>query len=154
MLKSVFDVSEDLTILSSENCFTFDREIFSFCFAVFWKKVNEYRIEKSMSSGEFLAKEVSIVINKNKADEKVRRKIKDKKDTISATSVLVAALLSQYMSLDVLKPLIPRTSLYRMKRDLKRCGIKEKSFDIDLPTPRLDYLDYLIYFKKIHNRID
>ena len=67
------------------------------------------------------------------------------------TRLLTAALLSASgISVDTLRDLIPRATFFRLKKDLKAIGVHSRTSTLNIPMPRIDYLDYRINFKNFH----
>lgn len=152
-LKSLFDLTKDTEILYHNTSMTFDINLFRFCYNAFWKKVNDYQIKKGFDSAEVLTGQVAARIKQRKEDEKIRRRFNDSQRGSRASTLLCAALLYQYINIDELKAHIPKRTFYRMKADLKAVGVTGK-LSFDLPEPRTDYVDYLIYFLEEHNRLN
>lgn len=145
-LKSEFDIFKDPYDLAEAENVTFDKTIFEILVNTFFKKVNEYQMDKCLNISS-IADKIDEYNENNALKNKLRRTPVSGK---SNTRILVTALLAQNMDLEALKPYIPERSFSRMKQDLKLIGITTTDHQLSIPKPRTDYLDYKIYMNKLH----
>lgn len=153
-LKSLFNATNDLDILMHESAITFDEQIFTFCYNAFHKKIEQYTVGKSQNSGEIIHSQIAKHVKEQKQNQKIIRKSKDDAWGTNTSTLLLGALLMQHMNLDEIRQFMPKTTLWRLKRDLTRMGIGFKKVAYNLPSPRTDYVDYFIYFLSSHHKLD
>lgn len=133
---------------------TFDYSIFSILYEQFWNRVKQYQLNVKMSIGQV----VDNITEYNKSCElknRIRRAYDGKQvaSELVNSRMVILAILSQYVNLQELykAKLIPKSTYYRIREDLKKVGISEYSANTAIPTPPLDYLDYKYYFGRYLN---
>lgn len=148
-LSSIFDLPPDFSMCYMSDVVTFDKYIFRLLFNKFWEKIKQYQLTEYI--------DVNNVLNKirdfNKTITEKNYYLTVQKQKKNEWRLLSAALLTQHIPLLEFKKYMPTTSFKRLKTDLKKIGITEKATKLDFPIPKLDYLDYRLYFSKYHHEI-
>ena len=125
---------------------TFDESIFQMLHDTFWAKVQQYQLSQVMDVTQLSKK-----IDEYKSDVKTRSKLKmstsKEERTMDKTRMLILGLLvNQNYNIDNLKAFIPLRTFERIKHDLKKLGITSNHTNLSIVLPKLDYLDYRIFF--------
>lgn len=150
-LKSLFDYTNDLYLLSNTDSITFDETIFTICFNTFWDKVKQYQIDKAFDIG-------SIINAVDKHNSEVDLKNHYRRKPLSGhtrSRIIISALLAQYMpgGFEKFREFLPPTTFKTLRTDLKKIGINTTdSKNLTFPKPRMDYFDYKLAFLQLHNK--
>jgi hypothetical protein len=148
-IKSPFDYSKKITWqdMVSQSNVTFDLSMFTLCFNIFWKKVKDYQVTQIMDYYAILNK-IKELNDNTDLQNKIAAKKKNGKDIFR---LMVVGMLSQFKSVDELKPFMSERAFYRLKADLKKIGINGNQTNLNIPTPKLDYSDYQMSLIYWHN---
>lgn len=145
-LSSAFNHTNDIEILYNSSAVNFDETLFTILHNEFYFKIKQYQLNQKLSVAEVID-----AIKTNKDNTKLKNQLRRKPLTAASTYRMVsAALLSQYINIDELKKLLPEPTFYRLKSDLKKVGITSNQTELQIPTPRTDYFDYLLSFGKFY----
>lgn len=125
---------------------TFDERFFYCLVDQFWQRVNRYQLEKLVSP-EAVSRRIDEYNMLGKAKNSIRKNIVKLKDK---PRLMTLVMLSQYLSIDSLKKFVDRTTLYRMKQDLKNMGVGDNAVPLTIPIPRLDYWEYRLSLGRYH----
>ena len=148
-LHSLFDDTSDVFKLKETFNVTFDKVIFRILFNTFWKKVDEYQLNKLLGASEVIA-----AIDNSNATVQLKNKLRSKPvNGKQKLRLLTVAMLTQYVPLVDLKPYIPDSTYRRLRVDLDKLGITDASKPMTIPRPPLDYVDYRIHFDRYHSGI-
>jgi len=128
--------------------FSFDAILFTALYDVFISRVKAFQVNQKLSF-EQIKERIKEGNNKVKMKNSLRTAKESEK---TESRLIILAMLSQYVNIEELRTqdLIPRATFYRIKSDLKKIGLGDFNVNEDIPPPRLDYLDYKMYFSKYH----
>ncbi|MFD2921320.1 phage/plasmid replication protein [Terrimonas rubra] len=141
-LASAFDKITRHDLLIHQSNVTFDQDIFTMMYNVFWDKVRQYQLTTTVSIAQ-LQHKIKEVNDKVKHYKKLGIKGQKAKDS---SRLVIAALLFQHMNIDHLKQYIPERTFYDLKKDMSNLGIGSNSTMLNIPQPKIDYSDYKIIF--------
>lgn len=127
---------------------TFDRSIFSMLFNTFWDKVKQYQLTQIVDVVG-MTKKIDLVKSEIKARKTlITSNAKEERQIDKTRMIILGLLINCNFNINQLKKYMPLRTFERIVFDLKKLGIDSKHSNINIPLPRLDYLDYRIYFSK------
>lgn len=128
----------------------FSQNLFDKMMLFFWDKCQQYQLDKTEDIFSIIIK-----IKETQDLSKRAKKVGIKRKAVSTQRLLYPALLSKFMSLELLKKHIPDNSFYTLKRDLKAIGFTTNgTFEETLiKKPVLkNYEQYFLKFGKYHKK--
>lgn len=146
-IKSEFDMNCTNDVIFDSKNITFDETVFTLMHNTFIDKIKQYQVVNACSVAGVVDK-----INQHNENNELKNTLRRKKENNLGTYRLISAalLIMKGFKIDEFKQYMPQSSLYRLKADLKKVGVTDKHADLNMPVPRIDYLDYKIYFKQFH----
>lgn len=143
-MRSAFDHTNNPMVLKDQDAVTFDSIIFQILYNAFWDKVKQYQLETSIDYAGIVNR-----IKEYNKNNKLKNKLRTRdQNGLNFSRLLVPALLSQFVNLESLASLLPRTTMHRLRADLKKIGLTTKSVNITVVKPKIDYSDYKIFMQK------
>lgn len=148
-LKSLVNEPGRMVLPNDYKGFPFDWKMFQVCWLEFWQRVEQYQINVVFSPD---ALDLKIKEYNDRAKAMNRYMAKgDEVGTKYASTLKMFAMLTNFIDPNSLNKLLPRTTVYNMKKRAKDLGLELGNGRLNIPVPQLGYLDYFRELGLIHH---